>query len=219
MIYLATGHSHVGKRENNEDVFLFTEDLFLVADGIGGHQAGEVASTAAAVAIEKTVEQFQSGSAAEVLRQAVINADQFIYKRGRAKREHSGMGTTIVALLFRAGIAAVSHAGDSRCYRMRQPGNLEQITQDHAAKGSHIIHRSLGGGNHEGGEMREFDVKIGDVYLLCSDGLNVLSDKRIEDILRDGGEAEDLVLAALALDEHHQDNVTALVLRVVKGRP
>jgi serine/threonine protein phosphatase PrpC len=215
MRYPATAKTHVGKRENNEDVYLFMKDLFVVADGIGGHASGEVASTMAAAVIQKAIELLYDLPVGRALQDAVTLADQVIRKRARQK-EHLNMGTTVVALFVKGSKAAIVHAGDSRCYRLRLKGKLEQLTKDHS-DGTHIIHRSLGCSRVEIGELRELTVAVGDVFLLCSDGLNVLPEEKIEEILRRGGAAEDLVNAAIVLDAARQDNVTAIVMRVTEG--
>jgi len=215
LILTATGESHVGARENNEDVFLFTEHIFVVADGIGGHASGEIASNYAIAVIEEVVCRMldlPDQEASEVLRQAIGIANKVIRKQ--ARRAHRGMGTTVVALYINNGAAAVGHAGDSRCYRLRR-GVLKQITKDHS-DGSNYIHRSLGHHPDETGDIQVVDVKEGDIFLLCSDGLNVVPEDQIKKILRSGGEAENLVAAALGLQAAYQDNVTAVVVRVRK---
>lgn len=213
-VFTATGDSHVGKRENNEDVFLFTEDLFVVADGIGGHAAGEVAANYAVAVIEEVVRVMAEESkrdAIGILCEAISVANRIIRKQ--ARHPFKGMGTTVVALYAYKGMAAIGHAGDSRCYRLRKE-SFRQLTTDHSG-GGHSINRSLGHRPNESGDVREIDVQEGDVFLLCSDGLNVLSDTRIKRILKEDGEAEDLVHAVLELDLDHQDNVTAIVIRVL----
>jgi protein phosphatase len=218
LAFKATGDSHVGRRENNEDVFFFTEDLFIVADGIGGHSSGEVAANYATASIEEVVRvlsQKPDRTAVEVLSEAISISNKIIMKHARSPRSrYRGMGTTVVALHVCEGKAAVGHAGDSRCYRLRN-GKLKQLTVDHS-EGDHRINRSLGYLASETGEIQEVDVQAGDVFLLCSDGLNVLTTKYIKKILKEGGEAEDLVRSALELGMTHQDNVTAIVVRVVE---
>jgi PPM family protein phosphatase len=213
LIFSATGDSHVGKRENNEDVFLFTENLFVVADGIGGHNAGEVAANYAIAVIEEVVRVMSQGKQrdpAKVLCEAISIANRIIRKH--QKTTYAGMGTTVVALYAYEGKAAIGHAGDSRCYRLRKE-SFRQLTSDHS-DGTHMIHRSLGHRAIENGDIQEVDMQAGDIFLLCSDGLNVLSDARIKKILKESGEAEDLVRTALELKDHQQDNVTAIVIRV-----
>jgi PPM family protein phosphatase len=215
---VATGDSHVGKRENNEDVFLFTESLFIVADGIGGHAAGEVAANYAVAIIEQVVRVMSETSnrdASSILCEAISIANRIIKKHARPP--YRGMGTTVVALYAAEGKAIVGHAGDSRCYRLRKD-SLRQLTVDHS-DGTHMINRSLGHRPKESGDVQEVNLQVGDVFLLCSDGLNVLSDTRIKKILKEDGEAEDLIRAALELDLDHQDNVTAIVIRVEKENP
>ena len=216
MKYAATAHTHTGRRENNEDVFLYMKDLFVVADGIGGHASGEVASRMAANAIQEVIDKFYKLPVGKALQTAVALADQAIRKKAQ-EEEHRNMGTTVVAMFVKRNKAAIVHAGDSRCYRLRPQGKLEQLTKDHS-NGSNIIHRSLGCTRAETGDLQELTVAVGDVFLLCSDGLNVLPNAKVEEILRRGGVAEDLVNAAVALDVEGQDNVTAIVMRVTKGK-
>jgi serine/threonine protein phosphatase PrpC len=144
----AAGATEVGKRRHNEDVVLVRKDLglFLVADGAGGHNAGDVASALAARSIgnylgatvrarqeEPEFDDFGLARDARHLARAIRKANRDIFEISRSHPEHRGMGTTVVAAFFspRSGIMHVAHVGDSRCYRMRE-GNLELLTQDHS---------------------------------------------------------------------------------------
>jgi len=220
LIFTATGGSHIGKRENNEDVFLFTKDLFVVADGIGGHSSGEVAANYAIAVIDEVVRvlsQKPNRDAVSVLREAISISNKIILKHSKSPRsKFRGMGTTVVALHVCEGKVAVGHAGDSRCYRLRK-GKLKQLTVDHS-EGGHSINRSLGHRASEAGDVQEITAQAGDVFLLCSDGLNVMTDDYIKMLLSKGGEAGDLVREALDLGLAHQDNVTAIVVRVREGK-
>ncbi len=144
----AAGATEVGKRRHNEDVVLVRMDLglFLVADGAGGHNAGDVASALAARSIsnylgatvrarhdEPEFDDFGLPRDARHLARAIRKANRDILEISHSRPEHRGMGTTVVAAFFSpgSGIMHVAHVGDSRCYRMRE-GNLELLTQDHS---------------------------------------------------------------------------------------
>jgi serine/threonine protein phosphatase PrpC len=149
LVLRAAGLSDVGRnRPSNEDVVLVRADLdlYLVADGAGGHRSGEVASALAArslanyfgATIRKTHEQpefdrFGIPSGARRLSAAILKANRDVLEISKKAPEHKGMGTTVVAACFspRSGLMHVGHVGDSRCYRLRG-GHLEQLTQDHS---------------------------------------------------------------------------------------
>jgi len=149
LVLRAAGLTDVGRnRPTNEDVVLVRPDLdlYLVADGAGGHRSGEVASALAArslgnyfgATIRRTHEQpefdrFGIPSGARRLSAAILKANRDVIEIAKASPEHRGMGTTIVAACFspRSGLMHVGHVGDSRCYRLRS-GHLEQLTQDHS---------------------------------------------------------------------------------------
>jgi len=144
----AAGASHIGMRRHQEDFVLVRDDLllYLVADGAGGHKAGDVASALAARSISNFVgstvrathekpeyDRFGLPTGARRLAMAVQKANRDILEISRTHRQHRGMGTTVVALCFspRSGLVHVANVGDSRCYRWRD-GHLEQLTQDHS---------------------------------------------------------------------------------------
>jgi serine/threonine protein phosphatase PrpC len=138
---------------------------------------------------------------------------------GVNQREQSparrAMATTIVALALDVGRAAgfVAWAGDSRLYRLRNR-TLVRMTDDHVVVRP-MLQRCLGAIPGEAGELRAFDVRDGDVVMLCSDGLtDTLDDRAIEQVLRRGGDADALVAAALAVGDPRQDNVSVVVVRV-----
>ncbi|WP_373975904.1 Stp1/IreP family PP2C-type Ser/Thr phosphatase [Chitinibacter sp. SCUT-21] len=191
-------------REHNEDAIHFDPDLGLVilADGMGGYNAGEVAS---GMAINVTAEVMRAqmmatpahvktaGSlwpvAHEMLLLATDRANLMIYQTAQANQQCAGMGTTLISAVFYNNCVALAHVGDSRVYRLR--GNdLEQLTKDHSflqeqidagliteeearyAPYKNLVTRAVGIGSMVQTELNEFQVEVGDVYLFCSDGLS-----------------------------------------------
>lgn len=204
LVCVGDGVTDVGRqREHNEDQILIREDLglFAVCDGMGGHQAGEVASALAATVIEGFFERhaltaFFEGdhddllAGARRLTRAVTSANAEVHTVSRSRAEHRGMGTTVVAAYVQPGVETVhvAHLGDSRCYRLRA-GKLEQLTRDHSLinelsdlKGvlgerelarlpRNVVTRALGLDEGVKVDVRSDDLADGDVFLLCSDGL------------------------------------------------
>lgn len=233
--------SHVGmRRQANEDRYALVPDLglYLVADGMGGHAAGQVASQLAAEAAVRAIEALQGAtvSLAERLRHAVACANREIFLAADSKAELAGMGTTFVATLFGEERLALAHVGDSRAYLLRQ-GRLRGLTDDHsivaellrrqaiseeAARAHphrHVLTRALGVRPRIEPDLAEMTPLPGDVFVLCSDGLTShLPDEAIaECVSREvdlDGAADRLVDAA-----NHAgglDNVTVVLLRVEK---
>ena len=223
-------------RPINEDSFLMPENdgLVLVADGMGGHLAGEVASRMAIEAVQRMArENERPGIAA--LREAVACAHETILAHAQDHIECAGMGTTLSVLWLGENYAYIAHVGDSRIYRLRE-GSLTQITQDHSLVEElvraglitreqarthprrNIITRALGTHGENEPDLLVTDVQDGDVFLLCTDGLTgMVPDDEIERTLRDCGiEAAADRLLALALDAGGRDNVT-LILCARKG--
>ena len=211
--------------------------LFLVADGMGAHAVGEKASEQAAGVIPHTYfKHVQQGPPGPALRKAFTEANAHIHSCGQANREFEGMGTTTTALVLRPDGAWVGHVGDSRVYRVRD-GWIEQLSYDHSLLWeyarikhmdpddvqdipSNVIHRCLGpeplveidvAGPH--------DVRAGDVYLLCSDGLSgQLTDPEMGAVASVLPPAEACrFLVDLANLRGGPDNITALVVRVPPG--
>ena len=200
----AFGLTHVGRqRQHNEDAFLVEDDahLFLVADGMGGHAAGEIASRIAVDSISEFIlhtkeddgtwphaydEHFKRST--NRLMAAVRMANTRVLEAMRKDARLRGMGTTVVACLADEGTVSVAHVGDSRAYLIRE-GQLSRITNDHswvfeqvqagmlteAEAEKHplrnVITRALGGALQVTPDASEIEAQAGDVYLLCSDGL------------------------------------------------
>jgi PPM family protein phosphatase len=239
--------SDVGlRRGNNQDSFavaLASDDadwrrrghLFVVADGMGAHAAGELASKIACEALAHTYRKRVEGPPAEALRQAVRTANADIYERGQANAEFQGMGTTCSALVLLPHAAIVAHVGDSRVYRLRGE-RLEQLTFDHSlvwemmAAGQmprgevasfipkNIITRSLGPHPDVQVDMEgPFPLEVGDTFMICSDGLSgQLKDEEVGALLTALAPAEAVrVLVDVANLRGGPDNITAIVARVL----
>lgn len=223
---IAAGLSDVGReRASNQDAFHVGSNLILVADGMGGHLAGEVASK---LAIDTMVARYGDSaprrSHEAFMRTAMADSHHAITVEAcdPAKR---GMGTTIVALSFGhlARVAYLGHVGDSRCYRLRG-GRLDLLTVDHTAIGfgPHVLARCLGAQTHarSTSDITRIDVKTGDRYLLCSDGLHgMIDDVRIAEILDSESSPSDACRALVdaANQAGGNDNITAVVAMVQKG--
>lgn len=211
----SAGLTHVGRqRQHNEDSFLVANDsrLYLVADGMGGHAAGEIASRIAVDSISEFIlhtkeddgtwphaydEQFRRST--NRLMEAVRSANTRVLEAMRKDARLRGMGTTVVACLADEGTVSVAHVGDSRAYLIRD-NQLSRITNDHswvfeqvqagmlteAEAEKHplrnVITRALGGALQVSPDAVEIEAKPGDVYLLCSDGLTGMVPE--EEILR-----------------------------------
>jgi PPM family protein phosphatase len=199
------GQTDTGRvREHNEDMIAVDGELGLVvlADGMGGYNAGEVASGIAVKTVFNLVREaleVQDLSVPDpgtgltragiILRDAIQRANKIIYQTARSQAQCEGMGTTVVAALFHDNKVSVAHVGDSRLYRVRA-GEIEQITLDHSllqelvdrgfyspeeaqrASNKNYVTRALGVETQVDVEMQEHPVNKGDVFLLCSDGLS-----------------------------------------------
>ena len=228
----ATLRTDIGKlRKQNEDAAWFDESraVFAVADGMGGHLAGEVASRMAIEAVQRmAMDNDVPGIAA--LRDAVAGAHETILTHAQSHIECAGMGTTLSVLWLSRSYAYIAHVGDSRIYRLRA-GSLSQITQDHSLVEElvraglitreqarthprrNIITRALGTHGENEPDLLVTDVQDGDVFLLCTDGLTgMVTDAQIERILLDNDmEAAADALLAAALDAGGRDNVTLIL--------
>jgi serine/threonine protein phosphatase PrpC len=231
-------------RSSNEDSCIANGNsrLFLVADGMGGHAAGEVASRIAADTVDEIVAHAAGGEEKpeDVLLRAAQTANDRIFEQQSRSPEYAGMGSTLTALAFREDQYYIAHIGDSRAYRLRD-GVLDQLTRDHSLVWNlyesgvlgkedlsshpqkHLITRSIGPHPEVEVDLEQGQACEGDVYLLCSDGLtDVLSDKGIQQILFNPGKTpqdlgEDLVNAAN--EGGGPDNVTVVVLRLGNATP
>ncbi|HEU4736719.1 MAG TPA: Stp1/IreP family PP2C-type Ser/Thr phosphatase [Solirubrobacterales bacterium] len=226
--------SDTGRQRNaNEDSFFVRAPIFVVADGMGGAQAGEVASKAAADAFDVDLPE---GPPERVLRETILAANRTIHELARADPSRAGMGTTLTAAIVDAGAeeVAIGHVGDSRAYRLRA-GKLEQLTRDHSLveemrrKGQltdaqaedhpqrSIITRALGPEPEVEPDVQTVAAAAGDVFLICSDGLTtMLAEEQIAKLLS-GATSMSAAVRAL-VDEANRaggrDNITALAFRL-----
>lgn len=234
---LIAARSDTGQmRPTNEDSFWYNDRLLVVADGMGGHKAGEVASQTAV----DTVKQFTFAKppvATESLKKAMHRlihlANRAIYDLAEANHRLSGMGTTITIALLQEGQAIFGHVGDSRAYVFRS-GQLMQVTSDHSVAAEllrsggisersaathpqrHMLTRALGADRHVNEDSHVIQLQPGDGILLCTDGLtNVLSDTEIGHILNSHTNPDDAIdeLITRTNAQGAPDNVTVVFAR------
>jgi protein phosphatase len=239
-------------REHNEDNYAYDtgRGLAVLADGMGGYKAGEVASAIAITSLVHTVFQLledgggnglgKSLTPGKALHKALLHANQQVLDSARQDSQCRGMGTTVSATWFHDDKVTIAHVGDSRVYRYRDY-RLELLTVDHtvvqelldhgfytqeearASEQRNIVTRALGIDSQLDVDIYEFDVRPGDIYLLCSDGLSdMVDDGDIANIIRRS--ATDLVygtqeLIDTALAKGGRDNVTVMIVRVGEGQP
>ena len=224
-------------REGNEDSAYAGPRLLAIADGMGGHAAGEVASAVAIAAIAPLDRQnlTDSGEMLDALAAAVASARTTLHDMSASDPAVEGMGTTLTALLWAGAQVAVCHIGDSRAYLLRD-GDLYQITRDHtliqslvdegrlspAAAANHpqrsLIIRALQGSTDAEPDLAMHEAIAGDRYLLCSDGLtDVVGDEAVHGVLSSIDDAEQAVgqLIALAIRNGGPDNITCIVADAV----
>jgi PPM family protein phosphatase len=248
--------THTGMvRSHNEDSIAVDAEIGLavLADGMGGYNAGEVASgIATALISSETREAMVSHSpheldratgsplATTLLRDIIAKANTSIFQSANSQPQYAGMGTTLVVALFCDNQITIAHIGDSRCYRQRG-GKLEQVTRDHsllqeqidsglltkeAAKRSqnkNLVTRALGIEPVVEAEIHSYPAQEGDIYLICSDGLNdMVEDEDIEMTLEALGANLQLAaeqLVQMANDNGGRDNISVVLIKVKKDFP
>lgn len=234
------GRSDVGRqREANEDNYVVDSPLFVVADGMGGAQAGEVASRTAAEVFEGAPANAGSDRPGpeQLLTELTREANRRIFEMAQSDPSRRGMGTTLTAAMVWPEGVSVGHVGDSRAYRLRE-GKLEQLTHDHslvaelqrsgqltAEAAEHhpqrsIITRALGPEADVEVDAHTHTARAADVFLLCSDGLTgMVSDQEMESILR-GADSLDAAadsLVRVANQSGGKDNITVVLFRLGDG--
>jgi protein phosphatase len=242
-------------RSHNEDSVAAdpANGLVVLADGMGGYNAGEVASGMATTVIVTEMQQALARArpyeldpktnqplASRLVREQVLKANTSIYQAAQSQPQYAGMGTTLVVGLFYDNRLLVAHLGDSRLYLLRD-GKFSQVTRDHSllqeqidsglitleqakhAQHKNLVTRALGIDPSVEPEIREYPTKPGDIYLLCSDGLNdMVEDEDIGMAVETLG--ANLPLAAqqlvqMANDNGGRDNVSVILVRVLREYP
>lgn len=236
------------RRQQNEDAFLRNDDirLFVVADGMGGHAAGEVASAEAVDTIygmikrglpqlgpeEEPLTEEKVATARRLIESAIQAATYMVYAMSEVDAGKSGMGTTISAAYVFKNVLITGQVGDSRIYRIRGD-DVMQLTEDHTLVGwqikqgliteeeakvsphRNVITRSVGGRDYVEVDTGVVEVRAGDRYVLCSDGLHgYLEEPEIPDIVGLGGKAAAEAFIALANERGGSDNITVVFVEV-----
>lgn len=233
-------------RGNNEDALAFDADLgvAVLADGMGGYNAGEVASSMAVLFVKSELVRWLSANGAHlstkqvarVIEMCFDEANLSILNASISNPNYAGMGTTLVAGVFHGAKLVLGHVGDSRCYRLRE-GVLMQITKDHSmlqeqvdaglltpeqaacAPGKNLLTRALGVEEVVRTDVREHHVQDGDLYLMCSDGLtDMMSDKAILQVLSSDAQLalKATELVARANINGGRDNISVLLAQANK---
>ncbi len=241
MILHSAARSDVGlRRRANEDCFAIVAEqgFFLVADGMGGHTAGQLASSLAAEAAVKALQTLEGSEATltEKLRCSVAAANREIHVTVKAKPELSGMGTTLVSLLAVDGRVALAHVGDSRAYLIRG-GRIRQLTDDHSVVGElvrrreitqsaargyphrHVLTRAVGVRREVAPDLAELSSHPGDVFILCSDGLTgLVRDEEIAQSVSLNFDLDAVCANLVDLANHRggDDNITVVIVRYEK---
>jgi protein phosphatase len=239
-------------RSHNEDSIAAdaSKGLVVLADGMGGYNAGEVASGMATTVITTELQHLLEEQPAHerdpssgrpraemLLREQIAKANASIYQAAQSQPQYAGMGTTLVAALLHDNKITVAHIGDSRLYRLRGE-DFTQVTRDHSllqeqidsgmitpeqakySQNKNLVTRALGIDATVEPELHEYDTQVGDIYLLCSDGLNdMVSDEDMGMTLQTL--AANLQLAAqqlvqMANDNGGRDNVSVILVRIAR---
>lgn len=226
------------RRQLNQDFIYCSEtpvgnlpNIFIVADGMGGHNAGDYASRYAVETVVEEIEISFEKNPVKILGRAIDRANKMIRQRAREDISYSGMGTTMVIATCIGRYLEVANVGDSRLYVVND--RIRQITQDHslveemvrmggidrASARNHpdknIITRAIGARDHVEADFFNLELQAGDMVLLCSDGLtNMMDDETIHRILRSGGSLEDRVeeLVRVANQNGGKDNISVIVI-------
>src|SRR5688572_2791318 len=216
------------QRQGNEDNYFVRAPLFVGADGMGGAQAGEVASE---IAVDSFDGGLGNGSPAEGLVRVIQEANRKIHDRSRSDEQAAGMGTTCTAAYVGESEVTIAHVGDSRAYLWRD-GELTRLTRDHSLVGElvargklteeqaethpqrSVITRALGPEPDVEVDVQAYQARSGDVFMVCSDGLtSMVPEARVKPILEGAGSLDQAgrELIAAANDAGGRDNITVIL--------
>lgn len=234
------------RRQLNEDHIGYNQELGIavLADGMGGHQSGEIASHMAVESVLKSLKlvaeqddetAITSSQILDFVSNTISDSNSMIFAAAEAIEEHHGMGTTLVAAIIRGHRLYAGHVGDSRLYLYRNQ-SLSRITKDHSlvqdlidkgfyteeearlASVSHIVTRALGTKSEVEVDTLEYELEPGDVFLLCSDGLSdMVADWHIEEMLRESGQELEQTAQALVDQSNRnggKDNISVILMQV-----
>lgn len=224
---LSAGRTDVGrKRENNEDSFFIDDQvgLYIVADGMGGHRAGEVASNTVVSSVKDYMEAFHTSQVAQEANEGNMSpaatavchsielANRVVYQLSQDQGSYKGMGSTAAVAYFHNGTLITANVGDSRIYLVRED-SMEQLTQDHTLLAEHmkknpewdpntasipmkhILVRAVGIHESVEADVYEMQPLSGDLILMCSDGLtDMLDDEEIHEAVLQGGDLEEICI-------------------------
>jgi protein phosphatase len=235
-------------RDNNEDSVAFDsrQHVAVLADGMGGYNAGEIASGMATAYIKLELSRWLAEAGAEAtmgdigraMEVCVANANTAIFNSANSNSSYAGMGTTLVVAVFKENRLVLGHIGDSRCYRVRG-GSMRQITKDHSLLQEHLdagivtqeeaatssiknlVTRALGVEEYAQLEVNNHLVELGDIYLLCSDGLSDMVDDAAIGKIAASGQALDQIsdqLVAIANARGGRDNISVLMVEAVESQ-
>ncbi|MBS4899416.1 MAG: Stp1/IreP family PP2C-type Ser/Thr phosphatase [Clostridiales bacterium] len=225
-------------RSANQDYFYFTDEpigelqnLFIVADGMGGHKAGDLASRYTVEKFRELVESYDYKDTVNIFTNAVTQVNQMLIEKALESRDYEGMGTTLVVATIEGSALKVANVGDSRLYIIGD--DITQITRDHSLVeemvqrgeldkesarvhvNKNIITRAIGADVSVVPEIFSVDLEKGDKILLCSDGLtNMVDDGRIARLIKAGGSVREICerLIEAANENGGSDNITAMVI-------
>jgi PPM family protein phosphatase len=223
------------RRRRNEDAYVLQPPLFAVADGMGGAQAGEVASR---LAVEALKEGGAAGEGVERVAALVQAANRRIWERAGEDASAQGMGTTMTVALVGDGEVAIGHVGDSRAYRFRE-GGVEQLTEDHSLVAElmrsgklspeeaeahpqrSVITRALGTDPDVDVDTFSVEARPGDVFMICSDGLTTMVDEEeiLDELSRHRGDLDGTAKALVrrANKGGGEDNITVVMFEIVEA--
>lgn len=232
------GISEIGLvRSNNEDIWavLPEKDLFILADGMGGHKAGEIASSFAVESMSESMKNLPTQAnveeACQFLRDSIAKANSKVFTESHNHPNYAGMGTTLSCFILIDNFLIYGHIGDSRLYRYRN--KLQQLTEDHSLRHSlwnkekedapptlllrNVITRAIGTQSTVLPDIGVIALKSNDLYMLCSDGLSdYVEEKKIADVLSSSISLEEMGrrLVETALKKGGNDNITLLLARI-----
>lgn len=234
----------VGQRRTTNQDFVYASEepvgnlpnLFVVADGMGGHKAGDMASRYTVEVILESVRMDKEQNPIKVIRKAIEKANTKVLEKASQDANLAGMGTTVVVATVIGHYIYVANVGDSRLYLIRD--KIEQITKDHSLveemvrigeinreqarnhPDKNIITRAIGARYRVSIDFFDMRLEPGDVILMCSDGLsNMLEDKEIEDIIKDGRDLPETALALIGKANQNggKDNIAVVLIEPLTG--